>query len=392
MDKVPAEDFVPAFEKFLSTPESIAAIDAMIALIQTKTVNAEQQAAIAWFVGKGGMGVQSLQSLIFLAELGIAAQKDGMLTTTVSYGSDGINNGVSNANMLLGTASETMRTQTGIISKNSTANNIQDVYAQGISDYYVDFGSYMRKFLELYINKAFEKISEIGNKGKRTNKTNKVNALLDLFTTFQVEVEDALGMRKISKVWSIPFNYGAGKVALQRALANGFMKGIYDEMERINNSIIGKPRNSLEYATAIQDRNTLEARLNAVLTDYTFVNNKLIAFKPIKLPLPESLNTFTFQDSVIQSVGTKNDKGDMIFRDITLTGTDATYAIELALKTAMIQLHGKAAWKATEAFSKDYMNMYSLYLKAQGTSFGLYNFIHSKLVQLKLDAKIKKVK
>jgi len=199
---------------------------------RASVLSQEEQDSIAWFVEQGGMGIQSLQSLIALTELDMAVRNgDESFTSTVGLGSDGVNNGVASANLLTGVISEKMRLQTGIIPvmENQDIQNMQDVYRTGETDYYVDFGNAMKAALVRWLQKT-------DYRGKANQDKKWVNAVIQLFPTFDPSNNEALAMRKIAKTWSVPLNYSAGKKALQRALANGFMEGIYKQMSSIANN------------------------------------------------------------------------------------------------------------------------------------------------------------
>ena len=279
VDKVYGDYYVPALKAFLETTESKSAIEAMRALIETGTIDTTQQKAIAAFVDKGGMGAQSLQSLIALAELDIA-QPSGTFTTTIGFGSDGVNHGVSAANMLTGVISKDMRQQTGIfpIAEKGQVqlSNMQEVYKRKITDYYVDFGKVMSRKLRDLVGTLRGKLN-----------TDFVQGMTALFPKFEVlddtgELRDLLAMRKIAKIWAIPFNYSAGKAALRRALARGFLAGIYGNMNKLANEALDiidagrkegvteeeKAALRLKLKTVKLKTDTLQDNLNKVLSKY----------------------------------------------------------------------------------------------------------------------------
>lgn len=361
VDKVYGDYYVPALKAFLQTTESKSAIKAMRALIETGTIDTTQQKAIAAFVDKGKMGAQSLQSLIALAELSIAQDsKEQIFTTTIGFGSDGVNHGVSAANMLTGVISKDMRQQTGIfpIAEKGQVqiSNMQEVYKRKITDYYVDFGKVMSAKLRDLVGTLRGKLN-----------TDFVQGMTALFPKFEVlddtgELRDLLAMRKIAKIWAIPFNYSAGKAALQRALARGFLAGIYGNMNKLANEALDiidagrregvteeeKATLRLKLETVKLKTKTLEDNLNKVLRKYGM---------SVTLPAPQLLN--------------EEAQGKL------------SKELENTLMQAAIDLYGEAAWQATEEFAKDYLEVRNVYTEVEKASFTLFDVVRNQLIEEK---------
>lgn len=148
VDKVSADNYTIALQDFLGTPESLKAIDAMESVLRGNKPSEAEQASIAQFVEHGDMGIQSLQSLIALAEMQMAIM-DGksFFTTTVGLGSDGVNNGVASANILTGVISREMKQQVGMLAKGQV-KTMQEAFLRGLPDYYISFGIAMGKALK----------------------------------------------------------------------------------------------------------------------------------------------------------------------------------------------------------------------------------------------------
>lgn len=360
VDKVYGDYYVPALKAFLETTESKNAIEAMRALIETGTIDTTQQKAIAAFVDKGGMGAQSLQSLIALAELDIAQANGTTFTTTIGFGSDGVNHGVSAANMLTGVISKDMRQQTGIFpiaeKGEDQIDNMQEVYRRKITDYYVDFGKVMAAKLRDLIPTFVGKLN-----------TDFVEGMQALFPKFEAlddtgELKNLLAMRKMAKIWAIPFNYSAGKAALQRALARGFLAGIYGNMNKLANEaldIIDAGRKEgvteeekvalrLKLETVKLKTKTLEDNLNKVLRKYGM---------SVTLPAPQLLN--------------EEAQGKL------------SSELESTLMQAAIDLHGEAAWQATEEFAKEYLQVRNVYTEVEKASFTLFDVVRNQLIEEK---------
>ena len=146
-DKTSGEVYTYALEQYLSRPENLAAIEAMASIIEGSKPSRKERAAIAAFVKAGDMGIQSLQSLIALAEMQVTInQGKDSFTTSVGLGSDGVNNGVATANLLTGVITRSMKQQVGMMPKEPTqadaypAETMQEVYGKGLPDYYISFG------------------------------------------------------------------------------------------------------------------------------------------------------------------------------------------------------------------------------------------------------------
>lgn len=347
IDKVAFSDYLPAFHEWLAREEVGKAVDAMTKLLNQQAIVQAEQDAIAEFVDQGGMGIQSLQSLIALAELQQAVSKgDTQFTSTIGLGSDGVNNGVASANLQTGVISPKMRLQTGIIPvmENQNIQNMQDVYRTGETDYYVDFGEAMKASLLKWL-------SSTDGEGKVNGNKPWVKAVVALFPAFDPSNNEALAMRKIAKTWSVPFNYSAGRASLQRALANGFIDGIYKQMSGIANSANQaiKDKNADVYRTQQEKLSTLRMQIKQLLwADKGATSNPLVGVKP------EQLNEVELGKSV-----------------------------ENALKNAVTYAHGKATWTATKEIASDYMAIRDLYTQMETTSFDLYNFVRTKLIEQK---------
>lgn len=358
VDKVYGDYYVPALKAFLQTTESKNAIKAMRVLIETGTIDATQQKAIAWFVEKGDMGAQSLQSLIALAELDIAQANGTTFTTTIGFGSDGVNHGVSAANMLTGVISKDMRQQTGIFpiaeKGEDQIDNMQEVYRRGVTDYYVDFGKVMAAKLRDLIPTFVGKLN-----------TDFVEGMQALFPKFEAldetgVLKNLLAMRKMAKIWAIPFNYSAGKAALQRALARGFLAGIYGEMNKLANEALDIIDAKKKEGLTAEQLAALDVKLDTVkLKTKTLEEklNKVLGKYGMSVTLPEEPQLLN-----------EEDKGKL------------SSDLEKTLMQAAIDLHGKAAWQATEEFAKEYLQVRNVYTEVEKASFTLFNLVRTQLI------------
>ena len=405
VDKVSADNYVEALQEYLKSDESVKAIAAMETVLRGNKPSTKEQSAIATFVKHGDMGVQSLQSLIALAEMQVAIN-DGKssFTTSVGLGSDGVNNGVATANILTGVISREMKQQVGMLPKKAVkgvddnpVDTMQKMYAKGAPDYYISFGAAMGKALAALRIK----------KSTTANNTKWHDALQDLFPVYKAIAIASIEMRKVSKTWSIPFNYGAGKKSLQRALGRGFLDGIYKEMTGISNKALEAKANLKSgkiteegYALITEDlkskANTLETRINTVLQRSILMTDRF--YKPIlkdgknqymptyeiKFPTDlTQLNEYTFGNAGVKT-------GYDFQRKVSIYGSmnkDTTNLIEQSLLDAVTSIHGTAAWEATQEYAKEYTQVRDVLNTSNTAAFMLYDGMRAKLIQAKLNQK-----
>ena len=234
------QDYVAALKEFLQGSMPTNAVAAMVKVLNQESISSEEQQHIKAFVDAGKLGVQSLQSLIALAELEIAKQDMSKpFITNVGLSSDGVNHGVATANVLLNSANDTMLQQVGLFTDDTA--NMQEAYANGVEDYYVTFGRAIKAKLLVLI--------ENGDIGTVVD-----NAVIQLFTMLSLTEENIADLRKLAKNWTVPFNYAAGEAGLKAALGRAFIANIYSQMNTIANAALdlkAKDKNyksSLEYA------------------------------------------------------------------------------------------------------------------------------------------------
>ena len=390
VDKVSADNYVEALQEYLKSDESVKAIDAMVSVLRGNKPSEAEQASIAQFVEHGDMGIQSLQSLIALAEMQIAVL-DGKssFTTTVGLGSDGVNNGVASANILTGVISRDMKQQVGMLAKGQV-KTMQEAFLRGLPDYYISFG--------IAMGKALKAVRE--RKSTTVNNTKWHDALQELFPVYKAIEIASLEMRKVAKTWSIPFNYGAGKKSLQRALGRGFLDGIYKEMTSISNKALEAKANlksgkiTKEAYTLIQEdlklkANTLELRINTILQrarikkdskgEVISINgkNQYLPRYSIKFPTDLThLNEYTFGNALEQNG-----------YDYFSMNRDTAQLVEQLLLDAVNAIHGTAAWEATQEYAEKYTKIRDVLNTSNTAAFMLYNGMRTKLIQAKLNQK-----
>jgi hypothetical protein len=399
VDKVSGEIYTYALQQYLAQPNNLAAIEAMASVIEGNKPNRQQRNAIANFVKAGDMGIQSLQSLIALAEMQVAINKgETSFTTSIGLGSDGVNNGVATANLLTGVITREMQKQVGMLpteapSKADTSvSTMQEVYAKGMPDYYISFGQVMG----YYLNKIRSEEVDTDFEWRE--------ALQTLFPTYKAIQIANIEMRKIAKVWSIPFNYGAGIASLQRALANGFMSGVIKQITSINNQALEYKK---EYENAITEVDTEQEK--AQLTTTYNLNIKALSSQAESLEflLNKVLRRDTPQTDVYGKPKTAynfelNQVVPVYVKKQTLKLPRVNGAIDVfalndysldtrivdSLKSAAQSVHGVAAWDATKTYAKDYTEARDTLNSVNSSAYEFYANLRNTLIENKINQKI----
>ena len=217
------------------------------------------------------MGIQSLQSLIALAERQVAInQGKDSFTPSVGLGSDGVNNGVATANLLTGVITRSMKQQVGMMPKEPTkddaypAETMQEVYGKGLPDYYISFG-----LLWLVCYK------HLGLKNQEQIELGEMN--YKFFSIYKAIPDAFIEMRNIAKHGVFHLTWAG--IALQRALANGFLKGVIKEITGINNEAL---KYTEEYKEALEDPDLSEQDKSFLTKNYN-TNMDTLRLKASKL-------------------------------------------------------------------------------------------------------------
>lgn len=323
-DKVPAGDFISAMMQYVSQDYIQDAIGAVQNLLEGKELSKEEKASIQSVVDEGGMGYQSLHALTSMAQLYTAIQEGKTsYTTSVGIGSDGINNGVAIANLQAGTASVSMRLQTGIIprTRKQELKSYQDTKRAGVPDYYTEFASQM------------------DDGYKALTPTPKLEATRALFPSF--------GKRKGAKAWTIPFNYNAGFAKLRLALSNQLLDDIYGQMTKIA-KLTNEPKDSVKYAEGMEMYKTFQTRLTT-------------AGITVKLPEPQKLNDWDFG---------MTPSGEIDFT--------AQWKIMDQIMTAA-EPFGEVTEAATNAMAEKYIVARNRDVVVQKAAYEVYEFLRGKV-------------
>ena len=209
-DGTTAANYLPSLWEYLTTSNKvIQGIAAMRDLRNGKPSKAGTD-AIAAAVTEFGMGAMSLNALNSLVDFFDAYDgKKNSFTSELSFGSDGVNNGVVIAELLYGTASDLLLNQGGIYKDTDGITNVMTFKSQGNKDYYETLGDYM-------LDGLIQFISNNPNMLKWTNS-------LAYF-------DKDFASRKGAKVVAVPANYGAGMKSVIRAMTAKVVDNFYDTM------------------------------------------------------------------------------------------------------------------------------------------------------------------
>lgn len=255
VDKVPSGAFLPIAYEYLTTDIKVNnAVLAVRDLQAGKTLSSEQKAHIKELVDTWDMGANSFRALMEVSNFLSAVENKTTFTTSLGLGSDGVNNGIAIASVLMGIKDSKLLNMVGIFGKSSEFKSYFDTRTDpSVGDYYTG----LKPVLENAID-ALEFKSNYLNNAKRA------------FEALNTNLKE----RKTLKAILIPFGYGAGIPRLIQSASEQMIKDIYTSMEKIAN--MDKP---YEKEQALSE---LQSNLQAILGH--------------RFKLPEDLLNFTFSD------------------------------------------------------------------------------------------------
>lgn len=255
VDKVPSGAFLPiAYEYLTSDIKVNNAVLAVRQLQAGKTLSSEQKTHIKELVDTWGMGANSFRAMMEVSNFLTAVENKTAFATSLGLSSDGVNNGIAIASVLMGITDSKLLNMVGIFGKSSEFKSYFDTRTDpSVGDYYTG--------LKPILENAIEKLSfkdDYLNNAKRA---------------FE-ELNTNLKERKTLKAILIPFGYGAGTPRLIQSASEQMIKDIYATMEKTAN--MDKP---YEKEQALGE---LQSNLQAILGN--------------RFKLPEDLLSFTFSD------------------------------------------------------------------------------------------------
>lgn len=255
VDKVPSGAFLPIAYEYLITDIKVNnAVLAVRDLQAGKTLSSEQKIHIKELVDTWDMGANSFRAMMEVSNFLTAVENKTAFTTSLGLSSDGVNNGIAIASVLMGITDSKLLNMVGIFGKSSEFKSYFDTRTDpSVGDYYTG--------LKPILENAIEKLSfkdDYLNNAKRA---------------FE-ELNTNLKERKTLKAILIPFGYGAGISRLIQSASEQMIKDIYATMEKTAN--MDKP---YEKEQALGE---LQSNLQAILGN--------------RFKLPEDLLSFTFSD------------------------------------------------------------------------------------------------
>lgn len=255
VDKVPSGAFLPiAYEYLTSDIKVNNAVLAVRQLQAGKTLSSEQKTHIKELVDTWGMGANSFRAMMEVSNFLTAVENKTAFTTSLGLSSDGVNNGIAIASVLMGIKDSKLLNMVGIFGKSSEFKSYFDTRTDpSVGDYYTG--------LKPVLTKAIDSLSFPNDYLNNAKKA---------FETLNTNLKE----RKTLKAILIPFGYGAGTPRLIQSASEQMIKDIYATMEKTAN--MNKP---YEKEQALGE---LQSNLHAILGH---------GFK-----LPEDLLNFTFSD------------------------------------------------------------------------------------------------
>lgn len=255
VDKVPSGAFLPIAYEYLTTDIKVNnAVLAVRDLQAGKTLSSEQKAHIKELVDTWDMGANSFRALMEVSNFLTATENKTTFTTSLGLSSDGVNNGIAIASVLMGIKDNKLLNMVGIFGKSSEFKSYFDTRTDpSVGDYYTG--------LKPVLTKAIDSLSFPNDYLNNAKKA---------FETLNTNLKE----RKTLKAILIPFGYGAGIPRLIQSASEQMIKDIYATMEKTAN--MDKP---YEKEQALGE---LQSNLQAILGN--------------RFKLPEDLLSFTFSD------------------------------------------------------------------------------------------------
>lgn len=210
VDKQTYATFLPAFQNYLRTPETIRAVRAMQKLADNKASKADvgviKDAVAAW-----GMNGQSFAALHNLAQYATALQQGKpSVKMMVQMESDGVTNGPILTNILNGSADYDLLKRGGLYREGDGITNMPTYRENGGQDYYELLGDAMKRHWN----------------DQQANMQSQLKPIADALNYFG----KGYGARAGAKTLATPFNYSAGIDALKAAMGRATLENVYGKI------------------------------------------------------------------------------------------------------------------------------------------------------------------
>lgn len=274
VDKVRAEDFLPAFFEHLETDEAIqSAVASTQKLLEDKELSQSDMDNIQSVVDAWGMQALSFRALVEYTKFKQAQKDNTDLITSFGLGADGVNNGSAISNTLMGLMvnddNPDLMNQIGVFTEESGFSNFHETRLKGLNDYYEGLGTIMEKGLSTY----------------KPDRKLRVN----LFYRINPSIQGRKGAKEVL----IPAGYGAGVERLLEAAFESLIRDVTNSYESLHNR-----HKNLEANKGSTSEAEYNKEMESILNAYNELQDDLRAAlddREFNLPHPsEMLNSDTF--------------------------------------------------------------------------------------------------
>lgn len=274
VDKVRAEDFLPAFFEHLETDEAIqSAVASTQKLLEDKELSQSDMDNIQSVVDAWGMQALSFRALVEYTKFKQAQKDNTDLITSFGLGADGVNNGSAISNTLMGLMvnddNPDLMNQIGVFTEESGFSNFHETRLKGLNDYYEGLGTIMEKELSTY----------------KPDRKLRVN----LFYRINPSIQGRKGAKEVL----IPAGYGAGVKRLLEAAFESLIRDVTNSYESLHNR-----HKNLEANKGSTSETEYNKEMESIVNAYNELQDDLRAAlddREFNLPHPsEMLNSDTF--------------------------------------------------------------------------------------------------
>ncbi|ANB91483.1 hypothetical protein MOVS_05240 [Moraxella ovis] len=344
VDKVRAEDFLPAFFEHLETDEAVqTAVTSTQKLLEDKELNQSDMDNIQTVVDAWAMQALSFRALVEYAKFKQAQKDNTDLITSFGLGADGVNNGSAISYTLMGLMvnkeNPDLMNQIGVFTEESGFSNFHETRLKGLNDYYEGLGTIMEKELSTY----------------KPDRKLRVN----LFYRINPSIQGRQGAKEVL----IPAGYGAGVKRLLEVAFESLIRDVTNSYESLHNT-----HKSLEANKSSMSEAEYNRELEAFVDDYNELQDDLRAAlndREFNLPHPS----------------------DMLNSDVFLTKQQ-----QKKLKDAYNDVIGGIIIESFNKYSKSFNEARRANIRFHEASANIYLTLHKTQLDKALEAKKEKIK
>lgn len=260
VDKVRAEDFLPAFFEHLETDEAVqTAVTSTQKLLEGKELSQSDMDNIQSVVDAWKMQALSFRALVEYAKFKQAQKDNTDLITSFGLGADGVNNGSAISYTLMGLMvnkqNPDLMNQIGVFTEESGFSTFHETRLKGLKDYYEGLGTIMEQELSTY---------EPDRK-----------LVVNLFYRINPSIQGRKGAKEVL----MPAGYGAGTKRLLEVAFESLIRDVTDSYESLHNrhknletnkGSMSEAEYNKEMGAIVDDYNNLQNDLRAALNDRGF--------------------------------------------------------------------------------------------------------------------------